>query len=117
MFSVKTLQGKIVQFQTGSRHFSILRQFTQHLQKWLQSLLQNVVNQSPVALSPKKVFPSKKLLFGNHTFLFTFAGDENMLGESTYKYLTGDEKTLLEDDSVDVTTDDHGRGGTLPGVS
>ena len=40
-----------------------------------------------------------------------------MLGESTYKYLTGDEKTLLEDDSVDVTADDHGKGGTLPGVS
>ena len=98
-----------------------MRQFTQHLQKWLQSLLQSVVNQSSVALSLKKVFVlifhRKKLLSQNHTFLFTFAGDENMLGESTYKYLTGDEKTLLEDDSVDVTADDHGKGGTLPGVS
>ena len=75
MFNVKTLQGKIVQFQTGSRHFSILRQFTQHLQKWLQSLVQSVANQSSVALTLKKVsfstfFPKIIVHRKSHFFVY-----------------------------------------------
>ena len=46
-----------------------------------------------------------------------FSGDENLLGEHSYKYLTVDEMKSLGDDSmpIDVTLDEkQNKDGTLP---
>jgi hypothetical protein len=49
---------------------------------------------------------------GKKTEIVTFSGDENLIGEHSYKYLTVDEMKSLGDDSmpIDVTHDEKNHG-------